>query len=55
MEEDISKWMESNCYMGVVDCYYSPGRTIRTLVMSGMFTPDDLMMVHVRLVEEGVL
>ena len=41
-----------DCYFEVFDGY-SPGRgCIRTLIMGGYFTADDLYMVNVRLIEE---
>ena len=40
-------------YFGVFDCF-SPGRgCIRTLVMAGSFTGNDLLKVNVLLKDEG--
>ena len=46
---------ELGCYMGVFDSYTPGCGLVRTLVMSGVFTSDDLYMVCVRLSEEGVI
>ena len=43
-----------DCYFGVFDCY-NPGGTVRSLVMAGTFTVEDLYRVHICLVEEDVL
>ena len=47
--------INKDCYMGVFDCYHSPGRTERTLIMSGNFTVDDIYLVHIKLVEEEII
>lgn len=41
-----------NNYFGIFDCY-SPNRgCIRTLIMSGVFSVDDLYRVNIMLVQE---
>ena len=47
--------MSKNCYFGIFSCYNGNGRVSRNLVMSGMFTVDDLYNVNIELAQDGVL